>query len=94
MTTAYPLRDAPAQWLVRRTWDLEVENSSPGRCIHVMFLGKILYSQEVTCDALVSHRGEEGMLRKLEIIVGTDDPSARPITIEGQFTFTDNPHTN
>ena len=32
--------DVVAQWLVRRTWDLKVENSSPGRCIHVVFFGK------------------------------------------------------
>ena len=32
------------QWLVRRTWDLKVESSSPGRCIHIVFLRKTLNS--------------------------------------------------
>ena len=31
--------------LVRRCWDLNVENSSPGRCVYVVFLGKTLFTQ-------------------------------------------------
>ena len=31
-----------AQWLERQTWDLKVESSSPGRCTHVVCLGKTL----------------------------------------------------
>ena len=30
------------KWLVRWTWDLKIDNLSPGRCIHVVFLGKTL----------------------------------------------------
>ena len=36
--------DVVAQWLVSKTWDLKVESSSPGRCTHVVFLGKTLNS--------------------------------------------------
>ena len=40
--------DVVAQWLVRRTWDLKVESSSPGRCTHVVFLGKTLNSHNAS----------------------------------------------
>ena len=33
-----------AQWLVRLTWDLKVQSSSPGTCTHVAFLGRTLTS--------------------------------------------------
>ena len=36
--------DVVAPWLVRRTWDLKVESSIPGRCTHVVLLGKTLNS--------------------------------------------------
>ena len=38
----FPGGDVVAQWLVRRTWGLKVESSRPGRCTHVVFLGKTL----------------------------------------------------
>ena len=34
--------DVVVQWLVRWTCDLKVESSSPGRCTHVVFIGKTL----------------------------------------------------
>ena len=37
-----------AQWLVRWTWDLKVESSSPGRCTQVVFLGKTLNSHSAS----------------------------------------------
>ena len=40
--------DVVAQWLVRQTWDLKVEGSSPGRCTHVVFLGKTLNSHSAS----------------------------------------------
>ena len=40
--------DVVAQRLVRRTWDLKVESSSPGRCTHVVFLGKTLTSHNAS----------------------------------------------
>ena len=44
--------DVVCQWLVRRTWDPKVESSSPGRCTHVVFLGKtniVFYSLLFPC---------------------------------------------
>ena len=37
-------RGLVAQWLVRRTWDLKVESSSPGWGTHVVVLDKTLKS--------------------------------------------------
>ena len=31
------VRDVVVQWLVRWIWDLKVESTSPGQCIHVVF---------------------------------------------------------
>ena len=40
--------DMVVQWLVRRTWDLKVESSCPGRSTHVVFLGKTLNSHSAS----------------------------------------------
>ena len=40
--------DVVAQWLVRWTLDLKVKSSSLGRCTHVVFLGKTLYSNSAS----------------------------------------------
>ena len=40
--------DVMAQWLVRRTWDLKVGSLSPGRCTHIMFLGKTFNSHSAS----------------------------------------------
>ena len=45
---ATPVGDVVAQWLVRRTWDLKIESSSPGRCSHIGFLGKTLNSHSAS----------------------------------------------
>ena len=42
------VRDVVAQWLARWTWDQKVESSSPGRCTHVVFLGKTLHSHSAS----------------------------------------------
>ena len=39
--------DMVAQWLVK-IWDQKVESSSPGRCTHVVFLGKTLNSHSAS----------------------------------------------
>ena len=44
--------DVVAQRLVRRTWDLKIESSSPDRCTHVVFFGKTL-----TCYSASLHQG-------------------------------------
>ena len=72
--------DVVSQWLVRQTWDLKAENSSPG---YVVFLGKTLsvsLSTQVyvdnltkywqpTCDELVSHPGGVEVLL-LALLIG------------------------
>ena len=42
-----------AQRLVRRTWDLKVSSSSPGRCVYVVFLGKKLLTLTVPLSSQV-----------------------------------------
>ena len=42
------LGDVMAQWLVRRTLDLKVESSSPGRRVYVVFLGEVLNSHSAS----------------------------------------------
>ena len=51
LLNSYTLGDVVAQWLVRRTWDPQVESSSPGRFTHVVFLGKILNSHSASLHA-------------------------------------------
>ena len=46
--------DVVAQWLVRRTWDQKVESSSPGRCIHVVFVGKTLNSHSASLHPCIN----------------------------------------
>ena len=50
----FSLGDVVAQWLVRRTWDLKVESSSPGRCTHVVLLAKHLTLTVPLSPALMS----------------------------------------
>ena len=42
------LGDVVARWLVRRTLDLKVESLSPGRCTHIVSLGKTLNSHSAS----------------------------------------------
>ena len=81
-----------AQWIVRGTWDRKVESSSPGRCTHVVFVGKTLNSpprcinenQQIAWGwTSIPSRGSRNtpsrfILQKLEISAGTDEPSGSP----------------
>ena len=59
--------DVVSQWLVRRTWDLKVESSSPGRCTHVVVLGKTLNSRSASL-----HPGVEMGTSKSAKVLGSN----------------------
>ena len=74
-----------AQWLVRRTRDLKVESSSPGRCTH----GKTLNSHSASLHSILQLTGIQGewdttsrfILQKPEISAGLMGLLARPVSI-------------